>query len=165
MAKTAEKSSRKQQGGSASATVCLKLDLPKSLVNRLEILSEPHGGDLTRTLVAAVELLWQNRYTPSLTVSPGADEKAQHALARHNEGVPVEDIARELELSEEHVKALLHLEDARPQRDILKERAATLQAIGVGLGGIAKQWNDEGVPILSGQGKWHHSMIRKLLQE
>ncbi len=146
--------------------------LPKQLGNRLAILSESHDGDLSQTVGEAIMLLWELRYPQQTAQRQDASaantllpQERQRALEMHNEGIPVEDIAKELDLSVEHIKEILDIAVPSPDRHLLRERARTMQSIGASLSSIAKQWNEQRIPTLSGHGRWHHAMVKKLLRE
>jgi hypothetical protein len=150
----------------------ITVELPKPLNNRLAILSESHDGDVSKTIGEAIMLLWESRYPQQTTQHQNASAAnallppdRQRALEMHNEGIPVEDIAKELDRSVEHIKEMLDIAVPSPDRRLLQKRARTMQSIGASLSSIAKQWNEQGIPTLSGHGRWHHAMIRKLLQE
>lgn len=169
---------------SSEERVQLQIELPRGMINRLEILSESYDGDISRVILEALMMLWETRYAsvqsisaqevasyqvssePVVTVEAEpsvSGDKRQRIVEMHNGGIPVVDIAREVDWPEESVKRVLGMEVPPPDRELLRGRVRTMQAIGMSLTGIAKQWNKEGVPTLSGQGRWHHSTIKKLI--
>ena len=150
----------------------ITIKLPKPLNNRLAILSESHDGDMSQTIGEAIMVLWESRYPQQTTQRQDASsassllpQERQRALEMHNEGIPVEDIAKELDRSVEHIRETLNIAVPSPDRHLLQKRAKTMQSIGASLSSIAKQWNEEGIPTLSGHGRWHHTMVKKLLRE
>jgi DNA-binding CsgD family transcriptional regulator len=89
----------------------------------------------------------------------------------HAQGVPLEDIAAELSWSLDTVRSTLEMNHAssaatsNAHRESLRQRAEILRAEGFSYSKIARRFNDERVPTLSGQGWWHHTVIKRLLHE
>lgn len=159
----------------------LEMELPRGVVNRLEILGEAYGGDVAQVISEAVMRLWEAHYAPlpeaparelavddaveaDTVASPVAiPDRRQRVVDLHGQGIPVVDIAREVDWPEENVKRIVGIEAPPPDRELLRDRARTMREIGMSLAAIARQWNEEGVPTFSGQGRWHHTVIKKLV--
>jgi DNA-binding NarL/FixJ family response regulator len=80
------------------------------------------------------------------------------------QGVPMADIAAELEISQQRVSRILRLpEEEAVAADLpeLRERVAAMRADGLTLQAIADRLNEEGVPTRSG-GKWRPSSVQPL---
>lgn len=129
-----------------------------------------HREDVSDPLLPISGLFYKRQIT-----MPDSDkqmqEKRERAWELHAQGVPVEDIASELDWSRDTVKAVLQLNHYQSSssniahRESLQQRADILRAEGLSYTKIANRFNEEGVPTLSGRGRWHHAVIRRLLRE
>lgn len=145
----------------------LGIELPAEVKRRLDILTEEN--DLSTVLSEALMLLWNHRYPlqPSRvqpTPGTGAQTRASVVPESVEQSTVVEAHPVETELpvvTQEETVPPAPMAD----REVVLERIQAMRDDGMSMTAIAAQLNREGVPTLSGSGKWHHSVIKRLLRE
>jgi hypothetical protein len=163
------KTKRRPTGQQQEGSTLLGLELPVEVKRRLDILTE--DSDLETVLSAALLLLWDQRYPrqPSrVQPTPEAGEPAETPPAPESaEESSAADLVEPTETppsamaSEEETTSVAPMSD----REAILDRIQALHADGVSLTAIAAQLNQEGVPTISGSGRWHHSAVKRLLRK
>jgi hypothetical protein len=158
----------------------LVVALPERVMARLQILAE--DSDIARVISDAVMTLWEQYYRkPDFTsgetekgeVVPEPQEHDKRAKVQelHAKGIPMEDIAVELDWPLESVRAALGIKEPVSEpalvvdRESVARRVKALHDKGISFTEIAKRLNAEVIPTLSGSGKWHHGSVKRLLQD
>jgi hypothetical protein len=156
----------------------LEINLPERVMARLRILAE--DSDVSTVISDAVMMFWEHRYQRALVLPKEPSEvksiattpeqhKCDRARELHARGIPMEDIAVELDWPLESVQAALGITELPSQpvatdRESLQQRVREMHDLGMSYTAIAKQLNAEDIPTLSGGGKWHHSSVKRLFE-
>lgn len=160
---------RRPVGQQHEGAAQLGIELPVEVKRRLDILTE--DSDLESVLSEAVLLLWDQLYprhpariqpVPAVSIpaeTPPIPESAEETSTAESvepteTPPPPPDTAKETVPSEPEV-----------DREAILDRIQALHTDGVSLTAIAAQLNQEGVPTISGSGRWHHSAVKRLLRK
>jgi len=163
-AKTKRRPTEQQREKSA----LLASELPVEVKRRLDILTE--DSDLETVLSEAVLLLWDQLYPrqpsrvqPTPEPSTPAEPPVPEAAEETGTAEPVEptEMPPSAMAAEEETVSGASAVD----REAILDRIQALHADGVSLTAIAAQLNQEGVPTISGSGRWHHSAVKRLLRK
>lgn len=179
MAKKEKQRNHQERTQERASSERLVVELPERIMARLRILAE--NSDLATAISDAVLLLWGQHYPQSaaLPTESGTSDPQARALTQqrrdkayelHAKGVPLEDIAAEMDWSVEAVRSALGIQEqptplaADAEREALRQQISALRDQGASYSDIAKQLNADGVATLSGSGKWHHGTVKRFIE-